>query len=256
MILGYHEIVPTAQSYRYALTSLALDRHLELVGKLQTMEVCANASHRFTFDDGHVSNFRFALPLLTKHAVTGVFFAVGSYIGNRSDYLTWEQLKELASRGHEVQSHGWSHIPLTQCVDSRLTDELVRSKQTLEDRLQVKVEAISMPHGRWNPKVLEACARAGYARIFTSDPWIKPHIREGVLLAGRLVMNRTLSDHDLQLLLQEDRGAMLRLRLKQDAKKSMKCVLGDRLYHRIWCRFSGWDGPVSLEEASDSPYAG
>jgi len=255
MIFGYHEIVPTEQSYRYALTSSVLDRHLALVVELRSAKGRTSDSHRFTFDDGHVSSFRFALPLLTRHAVTGVFFAIGSYIGNRPDYMTWEQLKELVSRGHEVQSHGWSHIPLTQCSGSKLTEELVRSKQTLEDRLQVKVEAISTPHGRWNPTVLEACARVGYKRVFTSDPWIKPHIREGVSLVGRLVVDRTLSDRGVQLLLQEDPGAILCLRLRHSAKKSIKRVLGDRLYHRIWCRLSGWKGPVSLDEASDTRHA-
>jgi peptidoglycan/xylan/chitin deacetylase (PgdA/CDA1 family) len=256
MIFAYHEIVPTEQSYRYAVTSLALDRHLELVGKLRPTEGRTSVSHRFTFDDGHVSSFRFALPLLTRHAMTGVFFAIGSYISNRPDYMTWEQLKELAAKGHEVQSHGWSHIPLTQCSGSKLAEELVRSKQTIEDRLQVKVEAISTPHGRWNPTVLAACAKAGYTRVFTSDTGIKPDMREGVRLTGRLVVNRTMSDHELQLLLQEEPGAILRLRLKHSVKKSMKRVLGDRLYHRLWCQLSGWKGPVSLEEARDAPRAG
>jgi len=97
MIFGYHEIVPTEQSYRYALTSSVLDRHLALVVGLRSAKGRTSDSHRFTFDDGHVSRFRFALPLLTRHAVTGIFFAIGSYIGNRPDYMTWEQLKELVS---------------------------------------------------------------------------------------------------------------------------------------------------------------
>jgi hypothetical protein len=252
MIFGYHEIVPTEQSYRYAVTSLALDRHLQLAAKLRSADDCTSTSHRFTFDDGHVSSYRFALPVLTKHAVTAVFFAIGSYIGNRPDYMTWEQLKELATRGHEIQSHGWSHIPLTQCSNLKLTEELLRSKQTLEDKLQVKVEAISAPHGRLNPTVLEACARAGYTRVFTSDPLIRLQVREGVSLVGRLVVDRTLSDRELQLLLQEDPRAILRLRLSRSMKKRIKSVLGDRLYHRIWCRLSGWKGPVSLEEAGDA----
>jgi hypothetical protein len=68
-------------------------------------------------------------------------------------------------------------------------------------------------------------------------------------------VDRTLSDREVQLLLLEDPGAILRLRLRHSAKKSIKRVLGDRLYHRIWCRLSGWNGPVDLDEASDARHA-
>src|SRR5439155_26308609 len=145
-----------------------LDRHLALVVGLRSAKGRTSDSHRFTFDDGHVSSFRFALPLLTRHAVTGIFFAIGSYIGNRPDYMTWEQLKELVSRGHEVQSHGWSHIPLTQCSGSKLTEEPVRSKQTLEDMLHVMVDAILSPDGRWNSTVIELLLMDGYMLVYYS----------------------------------------------------------------------------------------
>jgi len=252
MILAYHEVVPKPQSYRYAVTLTSLDRHLELVARVQPVTHCLISSQTVTFDDGHVSNFRFAVPLLAKYKMSALFFVIGNFVGNRSDYMTWGQVKELVSLGHEVQSHGWSHVPLTQCTDTKLEEELLRSRETLEDKLGIRIDAVSVPHGRWNRRVLEGCAVSGYRRVFSSDPWLRPHERNGVILTGRLVVDQSLADEQLKLLLQENPRAVRYLQFESLGKHAMRQILGDRLYHQLWCRLSGWKGPVDLREDGGS----
>jgi len=101
------------------------------------------------------------LPLLEKHGCKAIFFVIAGRIGRQNDFMTWTQLREILSLGHRVEAHGWSHTFLTDCSDYQLTLELNQSKQSIEDRLGTRVEALSAPHGRWNRRVASECVRAG-----------------------------------------------------------------------------------------------
>lgn len=257
MILAYHEIVPGVESYRYAVACSVLNEHLALITKLATENRTPAPASRVTFDDGHLSNYRFAAPLLEKHGIRGTFFVIGSNISNKPNYMTWEELRQLVFRGHEVQSHGWSHVPLNQCSENQLKEELVRSKKTLEDKLGISVESLSAAHGRWNDHVLEACAKAGYKQVFHSDPWAKPCERAGIRLAGRLIVDRKMDANKLRRLVEQEWGAMFLLGLRRHLKDGLKNTLGDPLYHKLWCQMSGWTGPVEVPGDEDtSPQQG
>src|SRR5260221_14516941 len=104
--------------------------------------------------------------------------------------MTSSQLEQLMSAGHNVQSHAWSHEFLTGCSASQLDYELRNSRKTLEDRLGIGVDSISVPGGRWNATVLEACAAAGYQHVYTSEPMFKPVYEHGVWRHGRLMVRR------------------------------------------------------------------
>jgi len=255
MILAYHEIVLGADSYRYAVTCSALDEHLALITDLAAKHCGRAGASRVTFDDGHLSNHRFAAPLLENRGLRGTFFVIGSYIGNNPNYMTWEELRELVSRGHEVQSHGWSHIRLTECTGVQLEDELGRSKKTLEDKLGIPVDSLSAAHGRWNDRVLESCAVSGYKQLFHSNPWAEPCERTGVRLTGRLVMDRWMNATKLRRLLEQKRSTIFLAGLRHQLKDKLKNTLGDSLYHELWCRLSGWKGPIAVgrDEHSSPP---
>lgn len=257
MILAYHETVPRVESYRYAVACSALQQHLTLLATLAAKNRSSAAAGRITFDDGHLSNYRFAAPLLENEGTRGTFFVIGSYISHKPNYMSWKELRELVSRGHEVQSHGWSHIPLNRCSEAQLADELARSKKTLEDKLGRPVDSLSVAHGRWNQHVFEACAAAGYKQLFHSNPWVAPCERSGVRLAGRLIVDRWMDADKLRRLLEREWDAILVLRLRHKIKDSLKNALGDVLYHRLWCSLSGWRGPIQIQSHEDpSPAQG
>ncbi|HTP02037.1 MAG TPA: polysaccharide deacetylase family protein, partial [Anaerolineales bacterium] len=188
MVLTYHRITPEPSSYLYSVTRDQLDAHLAVVAELQDPSGPAGASPRVTFDDGHRSNYDHGLDLLAKHSLRATFFVIAGWMSARDDFMSWPELRELVSLGHEVQAHGWSHRVLPGCSASELEDELLRSKRTMEDQLNVPVEAISIPHGRWDDRVLRACAAAGYRRVYISNPWMRPQQREGVELLGRYMV--------------------------------------------------------------------
>ncbi len=238
MVLAYHRITPKESGYLYSVTSDQLDAHLEVVAELQGDSQCGGFSTEITFDDGHRSNYVEGLERLQKHSVRATFFVVAGWMSSQHGYMTWPDLRELVSLGHHVQSHGWTHRFLTACSKSELQEELERSKHTLEDQLGVCVDTISIPHGRWNDRVLKGCAAAGYRRVYSSNPWMPRQQREGVELIGRYMVRRSLQPQQLRRLLAGDPAFLFLLRSQYRLKEALKRAMGDSAYHRLWSLFA------------------
>jgi peptidoglycan/xylan/chitin deacetylase (PgdA/CDA1 family) len=245
-VLDYHELSPAGSGYRYALSCRQLEDHLELFLQLR-QRAAGPGPLIFSFDDGHISNYTQALPLLEKYSCKAIFFVIVGRIGEQKDFMAWTHLKELVSLGHQVQSHSWSHKFLTECSDCDLREELVRSRETIEDRLAVSCQALSAPHGRWDRRVLRACASAGYRRLYTSDPWSAYLGTLPVKVIGRLIMVQSMDAAHLLNWLTMGHAEVGVRRAEYVLKRSAQRVLGRKLYYRLWARFSGWDGPEDTE---------
>lgn len=138
-----------------------------------------------TFDDGYDDNLDVLAPLLAdEQAPATVFVTAGLLGGRHPDVPDWPlmteaQVRELASTGIEIGSHGWAH-PDLRTVDD-LEDELVRSREVLEDLVGARVDTFAYPYGRTDRRVVEATRAAGYrAAGMTSgegdwaDPLVMP----------------------------------------------------------------------------------
>ncbi len=236
-VLAYHEIMPES-NYAYCVTSGAFAEHLRLFDSLAQRS--QKSSVEITFDDGEQSQLHKALPLLAEHAVSARYFVTPGLIGTAAKFLGWDELKTLQNAGHSIQSHGWSHKFLTFCSDDELTHELRASKQLLEEKLGAAVEEISVPGGRWNRRVIEACAAAGYKRVYVSDPWITT-VMSGIDVIGRFMVRRTTTNTELQKMVQKDRSALWKMRMRSQVRQGIVGVMGDDLYHRLWCRLTGYN---------------
>jgi polysaccharide deacetylase family protein (PEP-CTERM system associated) len=75
-----------------------------------------------------VHNTRLVLDFLLQYNVKGTFFIQG-LVAKAFPYL----VKEVHSRGHEVQSHGYSHRPINNMTPSEFKEELEETGKRLED---------------------------------------------------------------------------------------------------------------------------
>jgi peptidoglycan/xylan/chitin deacetylase (PgdA/CDA1 family) len=246
-ILAYHEVEPARSSYIYAVTSQQLDEQLKLVAEQNRRQADIT---KLTFDDGHISNFEVARPMVDRHALKAAFFVTVCRVGTHAQTMNWGQLRALTNAGHSVQSHGWSHKFLIHCSPTELRDELCRSKAELEHRTGVVVDSISVPGGRWNPRVLRAAADAGYRRIYTSEFWRRAAVRQGVLLIGRFMVRSDMSVAQIEKWLSTDVQSRRMLRAKNLAKNAVRRVAGDGLYHRLWC-WLAVSGPSGADKESE-----
>jgi peptidoglycan/xylan/chitin deacetylase (PgdA/CDA1 family) len=226
--LIFHELGVEPRPYAYYLPIHRFAQYLqEADAPGRSTQAC------FTFDDGHDSNRTYALPMLAGAGIKAKFFLVAGWIESRLHFMNWAGVRELIDQGHEVGSHGWSHALLTQCGDAELRDELVRSKQTIEERIGQRIDAISVPGGRWNRRVFEAIRNAGYARMYTSDPFLCRS--DGPLaLRGRINVTQDMSPADLGRILNKDFSVVASMRAKHAAKAGLRRMLGETAYHRLW----------------------
>ena len=93
--------------------------------------------------------------------------------------MTWEQLRAMVARGHEVGSHSMTHQLLPQLDDAALAYEVAESRRVLEARLGSKVETFCYPNGDADARVVRAVREAGYARALSTrwgpnDPGTSP----------------------------------------------------------------------------------
>jgi hypothetical protein len=242
----YHEILPDESKYLYQVNDKAFEAHLQLISSQPT-------AHQISFDDGHNSNYRNAFPLLERFGVKATFFVLAGKIGGDEGYLTWEEVREMSAAGHRIGSHGWSHRMLTTCNESELKQELINSKREIEDRLAIRVDAISAPGGRWNKRVLDASKEAGYDHFFHSNPWMPSQTHANCVASGRLMVTCHMGSAELRKYVGLKTGGRSVLRAKYGAKDFTRQVLGERLYHQLWCKLANWNPESGMEVQLGAP---
>jgi peptidoglycan/xylan/chitin deacetylase (PgdA/CDA1 family) len=120
-----------------------------------------------TFDDGFADLATTALPLLRRYGIAATAYVITERVNakpsrDRDFTLDWDQLVELRAAGVEIGSHSHTHRALDCLNQSDLRDELVASRQLLEDGLHERVQSFAYPYGYHSKAVREAVHAAGY----------------------------------------------------------------------------------------------
>lgn len=63
-----------------------------------------------TFDDAVKSHITFVAPLLNEMGFGATFFISHRWMGDTSNFLTWDQVGQLHKMGFEIGNHTWSHV--------------------------------------------------------------------------------------------------------------------------------------------------
>jgi peptidoglycan/xylan/chitin deacetylase (PgdA/CDA1 family) len=245
-VFTYHEIHESSSRYLYRVTKPQFTEHLAFLCGLKG-DRGPTCVPEITFDDGHSSNYSEAFPILEEFGIKATFFVVAGRVGRDREFMTWQQARELVAAGHQVQSHGWMHRLLTLCNAEDLHEELVASKRELEDRLGANVLSLSAPGGRWNSKVVTACAKAGYTRLFHSNPWTPARFDDGVHTRGRYMVTGRMRRAELANFLRISPSRAHYQRTKYMLKEQIRIVLGDRFYHSLWIRLAGWNSNDGIQ---------
>lgn len=120
-----------------------------------------------SFDDGVTNQYTTALPILEKYQVPAIFFIQLRNV-NTDTGMTWEQIKDLDSRGMTIGSHSMTHANLKDLNAEELKYELEESKKILEEHLDKKVNFFSYPKGAFDDTIVEATKNAGYLSAVTT----------------------------------------------------------------------------------------
>ncbi len=175
-VLLYHSIGTTLPDDPLGIFSIDIDtfeQHMQalsccdetLVVKLRDLSKDADRLKvAVTFDDGYKDNLYSAVPIMLDYNIPFTVFVSPVRIqSNDEKYLTPSELQELSSMPSvSIGAHGMTHVPLTQCDDCTLMNELVSSKKYIEDLIGGPVTTMSYPFGAVDRRVRDAAEKAGY----------------------------------------------------------------------------------------------
>jgi peptidoglycan/xylan/chitin deacetylase (PgdA/CDA1 family) len=133
-----------------------------------------------TFDDCYLDNL-FAARVLAEHGLPACFFIPTAFPGTNHVFpwdvglkrmmnLGWDDIREMASMGHEIGSHSVTHADISLMGDEEAAREIQESKQTLEAQLGQHIRWFAYPFGQQSHFQIERLPRiyeAGYEGCFS-----------------------------------------------------------------------------------------
>ena len=141
-----------------------------------------------TINDGFISGYDTAWPILKKYGYPFTMFIYIDYVNSGGKSISWDQLGEMRDAGVDIESHTYSHSHLTspgfgvnattkarvekdiQTLgrDGWLHKEIVDSKKVLEQQLGIKVNAFAYPYGTGSndPHIRQVVKEANYDVAF------------------------------------------------------------------------------------------
>ena len=102
-----------------------------------------------------------------------ITFFIGGSWGKRFPAI----VTELASRGHELGNHTYSHPHPNTLSKEKNKEQIQRAEQLVTELTQIKTNLYAPPYGEYNDTVLSAAAELGYTTIMWSIDtidWQKP----------------------------------------------------------------------------------
>lgn len=92
----------------------------------------------------------------------------GSVVPDWEGMASWQALRELRRRTHEIGSHSMTHPLLPQCDEAGLEYEIAGSKRLLEERLDGPVLSFCYPNGDFDDRTVRRVADSGYRWAVTT----------------------------------------------------------------------------------------
>ena len=116
-----------------------------------------------TFDDGYVDNYANAFPLLKKYGFTATFFIITDFVDwGYEEYMTWDQLREMAQAGMEIEAHSRDHPDLRGKPLDYLVWQILGPKEAIEAHTGHTVRFFNYPSGRYDEEVVKVLRSAHY----------------------------------------------------------------------------------------------
>jgi peptidoglycan/xylan/chitin deacetylase (PgdA/CDA1 family) len=174
-ILLYHHVRGEKSTSRYQVTLPDFKLQMEALHEMgyqtiplsQFLNALDNGSPLpdnaiiITFDDGHLSVYENAFPIMNSFGFKGVFYIVANRIHDIPDFVNVTNLQEMMGAGWEIGSHSYTHSDLT-LNHAIAYQEIARSKVDLEKALQTEVQTFAYPFGAFDTFLGRKVQEYGY----------------------------------------------------------------------------------------------
>lgn len=125
-----------------------------------------------TFDDGYMDFYTDVFPILQKEQVKGVAYIVPDFL-NRPNYMFTFQLQEVAkSPLVEIGAHTMNHVWLKGVRKETAEYEIIQSRKTLQDMLNLSVNSFAYPYGALDQQAINIVESSGFTNAVSTIPGI------------------------------------------------------------------------------------
>ncbi len=145
---GYHTILPD-----------------QLIAHINTGAPLPEKPIMLTFDDGTLSQYQNALPVLTEYGFKAVFFIMSVSIG-KPRFVNKSQIAELSAKGHVIGAHTWDHKNVKKYALDDWGRQISQPKKLLESITGKPVVYFAYPFGVWSKEAVDRLNANRYVGAF------------------------------------------------------------------------------------------
>uniref|UniRef100_A0A7C2IG13 Polysaccharide deacetylase family sporulation protein PdaB n=1 Tax=Ammonifex degensii TaxID=42838 RepID=A0A7C2IG13_9THEO len=125
------------------------------------------------------------LDILSKEKLACTFFLSGPWVRKYPEIA-----KRIAADGHEIASHGYRHINLSQLSKEAVKEEIARAHESIAAVTGKEPRLIRTPNGDYDTEVLRAATELGYTVVqwdVDSLDWKNPGVETIIRRVLKLV---------------------------------------------------------------------
>lgn len=135
------------------ITFKELEQYFEQKGGLPAKPVI------ITTDDGYLSNYTIAYPILKKYNIPATYFITSAYVGVQTTmpHFTWDEAREMEASGLiDIQSHTHAHALLDKLKEGEVLYQASMSFAAIEKELGERdVKVLAYPQFQHNKKTIK-----------------------------------------------------------------------------------------------------
>lgn len=187
VILQYHHI-STATPPVTSISPEDFQRHMDylsennfnilpleqILNSLQNGEQLPEYTAAITFDDGYLSVYTEAFPVLkARNWPFTIFVTTGLLESNQQLYSSWNQISEMAEAGATIANHTVSHpyflareagVSETEWLRN-ISDEITMAEATIQQKTGQSHRLLAYPYGEYDPSIQALIEELGYIGI-------------------------------------------------------------------------------------------
>lgn len=161
-VAQFEEHIEELSSDKYTVMPLP-----DIIASLRAGKSLPENTVGISIDDAFLSVYREAWPRMRRANFPFTLFVATNPIDNRSgDYMSWDQIRELAQAGVTIGSQTASHPHMAFHSPARNAQELKKSNERFKAELGKTPALIAYPYGEYSLAVGGVARQAGFEAAF------------------------------------------------------------------------------------------
>jgi len=138
----------------------------EIVAAFRNNRPLADRTIAITIDDAYASVYRQAWPRLKAAGLPFTVFVSTDQPGRQGNYMSWDQIRELAADGVEIGHHGAAHGHMAKSSRLKVRTDLARATARFVEKLGTAPKIFAYPYGEASLAVKKQIVDSGLIAAF------------------------------------------------------------------------------------------